>query len=147
MANNSIISISQAVETIKTAILQSQYHASKQVNAEQLSLYYGIGKYISEHSREGFWGTGAIEQISEKLQKELPGLRGFSATSIKKMRQFYEQWTHVLFRPLAAVETDHSENRSPTAVEISLLSLDKHSHAVNLTQLGEFLSIGFTHHK
>ena len=146
MANNSIISISQAVETIKTAILQSQYRAAKQVNAEQLSLYYGIGKYISEHSREGYWGTGAIEQISEKLQKELPGLRGFSATSIKKMRQFYEQWTQVLFRPLSAGEIDHSENRSPTAVEISLLSPEKQSYKVNMSQLKEFLSIGFTHH-
>ena len=146
MENNAIISISQAVETIKTAILKSQYRASKQVNAEQLSLYYGIGKYISENSREGFWGTGAIEQISEKLQKELPGLRGFSATSIKKMRQFYEQWAHVLFRPLPAVETADSENRSPAAVEISLLTPDKQSPTVNLAQISEFLSIGFTHH-
>ena len=119
MRNTAIISISQAAETIKTAILKSQYRASKQVNAELLSLYYGIGKYISENSREGFWGTNAIEQISEKLQKELPGLRGFSATSIKKMRQFYEQWTQVLFRPLPAVETADLENRSPAAVEIA----------------------------
>lgn len=60
-----------------------------------LSLYYGIGRYISANSREGFWGIGAIKTISEWLRKELPGLRGFSETSIKKMRQFYEQWEPV----------------------------------------------------
>lgn len=38
-------------------------------------LYYEIGKYISVNSRKGFWGKGAIDTISEKLQKDLPGLR------------------------------------------------------------------------
>lgn len=36
-----------AVKAIKKAILQSQYRAAKSVNREQLSLYYGIGRYIS----------------------------------------------------------------------------------------------------
>ena len=81
---------SDAVNTIKNAILRSKYQAAKLINREMLSLYYGIGKYVSENSREGFWGTGAIKTISERLRKELPGLRGFSETSIKKMRQFYE---------------------------------------------------------
>ena len=90
-----------AVKAIKTAILESQYRAAKGVNIEQLSLYFGIGRYVSEHSRKGFWGTGAIEQISENLQKELPGLRGFSATSIKKMRQFFEEWSFLIRPPLA----------------------------------------------
>ncbi|MBO4344263.1 MAG: hypothetical protein J5833_00820, partial [Victivallales bacterium] len=85
-----------AVKAIKTAILESQYRAAKGVNREQLSLYFGIGRYISEHSRIGYWGTGAIERISEQLQKELPGLRGFSAPNLKFMRQFYEAWQHVL---------------------------------------------------
>lgn len=62
------------------------------VNREMLSLYYGIGRYISANSCEVFWGTGAIKTISERLRKGLPGLRGISETSIKKMRQFYEQW-------------------------------------------------------
>lgn len=66
-----------AVKTIKEAILRSQYRAAASVNKEQLSLYYGIGRYVSENSRKGFWGKGAIEQISSLLQKELSGLRGF----------------------------------------------------------------------
>ena len=64
----------EAANTIKAAILQSQYRAARGVNREQLSLYFGIGRYISEHSRKGYWGTGAIENISGQLQKELPGL-------------------------------------------------------------------------
>ena len=59
----------------------------------QLMLYYGVGKYISENSRSGFWGTGAIDAINEQLQKELPGLRGFSARNLRNMRMFFEEMT------------------------------------------------------
>ena len=91
--NNSLIQqYNQAAEAIKTAILQSQYDAAKGVNRIQLALYYGIGKFISAKTRKGIWGTNALQTISDKLQKELPGLRGFSATSLKKMRLFYENW-------------------------------------------------------
>ena len=81
-----------AVQTIKDAILRSQYQAAKMVNREMLSLYYGIGRYISANSRKGFWGTCAIRTISERLRKELPGLKGFSETNLKNMRLFYEEW-------------------------------------------------------
>jgi hypothetical protein len=92
---------SEAIQIIKSAILKSRYRAAALANRELLSLYYGIGKYISENSREGFWGTRAIETISERLQQELPGLRGFSAGNIKRMRQFYEAWKLVFTnRPL-----------------------------------------------
>ncbi len=46
--------------------------------------------------RNHFWGTGAIENISERLQQELPGLRGLSSANIKRMRQFYEGWHEYL---------------------------------------------------
>ena len=81
-----------ATEQIKEAILSSQYKAAKQVNAVQLSLYYGVGRYVSQNTRKGVWGTGAIKAISEQLHKELPGLRGFSPSAIKNMRAFYEAW-------------------------------------------------------
>ncbi|MBO4771676.1 MAG: hypothetical protein J5595_03945, partial [Bacteroidales bacterium] len=67
--------IKNAVEIIKAAILQSQGRALRAVNKEQLALYYGIGKFVSENSREQKWGTGAIGLISEYLKKELPGLK------------------------------------------------------------------------
>ena len=84
-----------AVQLIKTAILQSQARAAQMVNQEQLSLYYGIGRYVSEHSGKSFWGTGAIAQLSKMLKAELPGLKGFSEENIKLMRRFYEAWKDI----------------------------------------------------
>ena len=82
----------EAVKAIKKAILQSQYEAARSVNEKQLMLYYSIGKYISLHSRNGFWGQSAIDAISKQLNQELPGLRGFSARNLRNMRSFYEEW-------------------------------------------------------
>ena len=82
--------LKQAVQTIKTAILQSQGRAARMISGTQLSLYFGVGLYVSANSRKGTWGTGAIDAISEQLRRELPGLHGFSAQSIRNMRQFAE---------------------------------------------------------
>jgi predicted nuclease of restriction endonuclease-like (RecB) superfamily len=57
-----------AVSIIKQAVEKSRYRAAKAGNAELLSLYYGIGKYVSENTRNGTWGTDAIKKISERLK-------------------------------------------------------------------------------
>jgi len=138
MKENIANNYTQAIQQIKTAILRSRYLAAKVVNREQLSLYYGIGKYISENSRSGFWGTNAIETISEKLQQELPGLRGFSAANIKRMRTFSEQWC------------EYIENRTLPSGEIqtNILIVNRPLSTDDLqqTDLQYFLAIGFTHH-
>lgn len=41
------ITVDKAVQTIKGAILRAQAQASQSSNAIQLSLYYGIGRYVS----------------------------------------------------------------------------------------------------
>lgn len=133
-----------AVKTIKQAILESQYRAAKLVNREQLALYYSIGKFVSENSREGTWGTGAIETISQTLQKELPGLRGFSATSIKKMRQFYEQWSMLTNRPPVAGDLQRTDDEAIIKTE-RLLDVIRPPMAGDL-DLQDFFSLGFSHH-
>lgn len=61
--------VRSAVRLIKAAILQSQARAIQMVNQEQLSLYYGIGRYVSKHSRKGYWGTGAMEQSASNYNR------------------------------------------------------------------------------
>ena len=113
MMNTPKTSYTTAAEQIKEAILSSQYTAAKQVNAVQLSLYYGVGRYVSQNTRKGVWGTGAIKAISEQLHKELPGLRGFSPSAIKNMRAFYEAWQELdINSPTAVGELEIKYNYS-----------------------------------
>ncbi len=127
-----------AVQTIKEAILRSQYQAAKLVNREMLSLDYGIGRYISANSREGFWGTGAIKTISERLRKELPGLKGFSQTNLKYMRIFYEEWSPII----------EAKNHKSSAVadEINTDSLLPVKSSAVVDDLEKFLKLSFSHH-
>jgi hypothetical protein len=81
-----------ALGEIKKAILKSRITAVMQANKELIILYFFIGKYVSENTRKKNWGKGAIHSISNLLQQELYGLRGFSETNITNMRIFYEEW-------------------------------------------------------
>ncbi len=120
--NNSSISLSQAVEAIKTAILQGQYEALKDVNRVQLAVYFAVGKYLSKNTKRFAWGTGVMEKISEQLRKELPGLRGFSSSNLYEIRKFYEAWKMLdADFPVASGESVELSN-NPVLIEESLES-------------------------
>lgn len=69
---NGISQYKDAVEAIKTAILQSQYEALKSVNRIQLALYFGVGKYLSIKTRKGTWGTSALKQSAANYKENCP---------------------------------------------------------------------------
>lgn len=135
-----------AVKQIKTAILQSQAKALKGVNQEQLALYYGIGRYISQNSREGFWGKDAISTISRQLSIEMPGLKGFSPRNLRNMRLFYEEW-----KCFDTNLADASAKLQPRK-ELADTSAKKEDGSGMIPLLLEdipvvaFFSIGFSHH-
>ena len=128
-----------AVQQIKSAILKSQARAVQMINQEQLSLYYGIGRYVSEHSRKGYWGTGAIGRISKQLQAELPGLKGFSEENIKLMRRFYEAWKDIEVKSVVQPKLQTFDSEAETIRQLQL---------TNDTDfpITAFLNISFTHH-
>lgn len=157
-----------AVQAIKQAILESQLRAARHVNEEQLALYFGIGKYISDNTREGQWGKGAIENISRQLSIELPGLKGFSAANLKFMRLFFESWSDMLLKSsamanelevdnsLAAANELTSPNLAATATKIQQAvnqriitsSLAKAAHPFPEFEMtwSDFFALGFTLH-
>ena len=146
---NEIQNYDDAVKVIKTAILESQYEAAKSVNERQLMLYYGIGKYISQNSREGFWGKGAIEAISEQLDKELPGLKGFSARNLRNMRTFYEEWSILDQAKLSAESVSThvlADASAKTNEDASLQIWQTRLPNSESFPLADFLHIGFSHH-
>ena len=145
----------EAVQAIKQAILNSQLRAARHVNEEQLALYFGIGKYVSDHTREGKWGTNAIETISRQLCAELPGLRGFSATSLKFMRLFYEAWSPMLNSSATAAEMEEvktsaaADEMQEAGSEVVIVeSITKKNHPFPEFEMtwDDFFALGFTLH-
>jgi hypothetical protein len=142
-----------AVKAIKTAILQSQYEAAKEVNRVQLVVYYAVGKYLSVNTRKGVWGTGAIDAISKQLRRELPGLRGFSPNSLWNMRKFYESWEILDDKStIATVELEKANSTitivelEPAQKEIDIVhSIHTPPHTEDFP-VEDFFKVPFTHH-
>ena len=142
------ITVDKAVQTIKGAILRAQAQASQSSNAIQLSLYYGIGRYVSINLQQAHWGAKALDTISERLQRELPGLRGFSSGNLKKMRIFYEEWQCLSIGSPLANQLQQFENKIEEGVEIgekTLLCINRPIESADL-RIEDFVGISFTHH-
>ena len=125
-----------AVKDIKLAILQSRARAAYVSNVEALKLYFYVGGYVSKKTRTAKWGSGAIDALSNRLQVELPGLRGFSAASIKYMRLFFDEW-------MKWFEIRHLASDETSLVPIRHLASDE----ISQDDVAMFLSVGFTHHR
>jgi len=100
------------LESIKTRIRRAQYDALKAVNKEMIVLYWDIGKMIVERQQKEGWGKAVVETLAVDLQKEFPGVQGYSKDNLWRMRKFFIQyqdnqklapmvqeigWTHNIF--------------------------------------------------
>jgi len=77
---------------IKQRIRSGQYEALKAVNKELISLYWDIGKSIVERQEGETWGKSVVGQLAKDLQVEFPGVGGFSAANLWRMRLFYDNY-------------------------------------------------------
>lgn len=126
------------IRTLKQEIINSRYQAARLANREQLSLYYKTGGMLSEKVKAQKWGTKVLEQIAVDLQSNLPGLKGFSFTSLKKMRQFYEAYPELGIRPSVTAQIGN--------MDLAALQVGDEIRPLVTTQLEIFWSISFTHH-
>jgi predicted nuclease of restriction endonuclease-like (RecB) superfamily len=77
---------------VKQRIRSAQYEALKAVNKELIALYWDIGRLIVERQQGETWGKSIVEQLAKDLQAEFPGISGFSASNMWRMRLFYENY-------------------------------------------------------
>ncbi len=116
------------IADLKQSIIQSRYVAARLANKEQLLLYFKTGKMLSEKIAAEKWGVKIVEQIAEDLQKQLPGLRGFSYRNLMNMRKFYTEYQSFTFLQSPPAEIRNLRKKATT------------------TLLDSFLGISFTHH-
>jgi len=124
------------IKALKSAILQSRYRAAALVNKELLSLYFAVGKFISQKIEEEKWGAKVIENLSADLQVELPGLKGFSATNMKRMRLFFESWQ------------EQTVIRPTVSAKLQIIDLEeiKFRPTVSAQLEKSFFGLSFSHH-
>lgn len=80
------------LSSIKERIRRAQYDALKVVNKEMIALYWDIGHMIVERQEKERWGKSVVENLSVDLQREFPGVQGYSVQNLWYMRQFYQEY-------------------------------------------------------
>jgi len=79
---------------IISIIERARETAFRAVNRELISMYWEIGAYVSDKIKNGGWGKSVVADFAQFIQTERPDIKGFSASNIWRMRQFYETYNN-----------------------------------------------------
>jgi len=82
------VSFAEIVDLIE----QARQRAYQAVNTELVGLYWQIGQYISAKLAAAEWGEGVVDSLAQHLARTVPGMRGFSAQNLWRMRQLFETY-------------------------------------------------------
>lgn len=108
---------------IKNKIRNSQYEAMKAVNTTLINLYWGIGEEIYRQQKEKGWGKSIVEVLAQEIQKEFPNVKGFSASNLWRMRNFYITYNE--FKNLAPLVREISWTKNIVIMEKCKDSLER----------------------
>ncbi len=80
------------LDSVKTRIRAAQVAALRQANLEMIACYWDIGQLLSRKEQDSPHGQGVVEQLARDVQSDFPGIRGFSASNLWRMKTFYETY-------------------------------------------------------
>ena len=83
--DNTFIGIAQIIE-------EARDNAYRKVNEELILMYWRVGQFLSEKSKEANYGDGYIDSLSEYIKNRFPGIKGFNRRGLYRMKQFYETY-------------------------------------------------------
>lgn len=66
--------------------------ATAAVNTTLIDLYWNIGEVLSAKIASEAWGRGTVEALAEHIQRRHPNARGYSASNLWRMMQFFETY-------------------------------------------------------
>lgn len=132
--------MSDLIETEFNNILKqirlSKSRAYTQLNSELITLYWEIGKYVSNQVNNNNWGKSVVKDLAAYLIKQDPEIKGFTSSNIWRMKQFFEtykgndklatlwrvlSWSHN--RRIMSLKTEEER-------EFYLVLCSKHSYSV-----------------
>jgi hypothetical protein len=53
-------------------------------------MYWNVGHFLSEQSKEANYGDGYIDALASFIQDQFPGIKGFNRRGLYRMKQFFE---------------------------------------------------------
>ena len=84
--------LDRTFQEIAQVIEEARNNAYRKVNEELILMYQKVGKFLSEKSEEASYGDGYMDSLSEYIQQQFPGIKGFNRRGLYRMKQFYETY-------------------------------------------------------
>ena len=88
-------------DDVLALIQAARVQTAAAVNTALIDLYWNIGQYVHHKIDRDGWGKGTVTELAEYIRQRLPNARGFSASNLWRMAQFFE--TYEAFPKLAAL--------------------------------------------
>ena len=82
----------KAARNLINIINAARENALKKVNEELIGMYWRIGEYLHLESKKASFGDGYIDSLTQEIQSEFPGIRGFNRRGLYRMKKFYETY-------------------------------------------------------
>ncbi len=79
-------------EDVLGMIIDAKQKVAYEANLRVIDLYWQIGEYVSTKAENDGWGRATVKKLSEYILSKEPGIRGYSAQNIWRMKQFFETY-------------------------------------------------------
>lgn len=93
---HNVFNYADLLRQVKARVALAQKKAIYAANEEMLTMYWDIGRLLSESQKQIGWGNNALEQLSQDLKNEYPKVKGFSPRNCRCMIQFYKEYNQEL---------------------------------------------------
>lgn len=77
---------------IVNLIEEKKKETYRKVNETMISLYWELGKYLSNKIKSSEWGAKVVESLANFLKEKYPTVKGFNKRGLYRMVQFYETY-------------------------------------------------------
>lgn len=78
----------EVIQTINSV----RYEAYKSLNKHHIGLNFEIGKLIVKNQVTNNWGKSIVDTLSEDINRQIDGIKGYSPQNLWRMRQFYLEY-------------------------------------------------------
>jgi predicted nuclease of restriction endonuclease-like (RecB) superfamily len=85
----------ELLDDLKSRVRSAQLKAAVAANRELIQLYWDIGRLIVERQEREGWGKSVVERLADDIQREFPGIKGFSPLNVWRMRAFYSAYAGI----------------------------------------------------
>ncbi|MGI4878641.1 MAG: PDDEXK nuclease domain-containing protein [Janthinobacterium lividum] len=100
----------ELLAALKERVATARVRAALSVNRELVLLYWSIGRDILDRQTLEGWGTKVIDRLAADLRQTFPEMKGFSARSLRYMRDFAQAWPDEAILQQAAAKLPWGHN-------------------------------------